>query len=156
MSSAASSIVADVALKPSVRALQIAFWLHVVPAALLPFAVQERLPALAILALILVSWMLVRRHAALGFGPKAIARVLARQDGTWWVERANGQGEDVQLLADSVATGWLLVLRFRRDDGTRLTRVILGDECDADALRRLRVRLGSWRDTSADKDGASS
>jgi hypothetical protein len=149
MSSAGSSIVADVSLRPSLRAVQWAFWLHVLPAAALPFATTEKLYALPLLALIAVSWVRVRRHAALGFGRGAIHRILARQDGSWWIERTGTGGEAVRLLPDSVMTGWLLVLRFRFDNGKSAARLILGDEADEESLRRLRARLGSWRDTDA-------
>jgi hypothetical protein len=151
MSSAGSSIVADVGLRPSLRAVQWAFWLHALPAVALPFATTETLYALPLLALIAISWVRVRRHAALGFGGNAIRRILARQDGSWWIERADGGGEAVRLLPDSVMTGWLLVLRFRFDNGKSATRLILGDEADEDALRRLRVRLGSWREADAQR-----
>ncbi len=149
MSSAASSTVADVTLRPSLHAVQWAFWLHVAPAVALPFATTEKLYALPVLVLIAISWMRVRRHAALGFGGDAIRRVLARQDGSWWIERADGRGEAVRLLPDSVMTGWLLVLRFRLESGKSAIRLIIGDETDAEALRRLRVRLGNWRELEA-------
>ena len=145
MSSAGSSIVADVALQPSLRAVQWAFWLHAIPAALLPFVSPPPWFAVGILLLIFASWMFTRRHAALGFGPRAIRRILARADGSWWIEDASGRGEDVRLLPDSVVTGGLLVLCFGNDAGRRRVRLILGSEGDEEALRRLRVRLQDAR-----------
>jgi hypothetical protein len=149
MSSAASSTVVDVTLTPSLRGLQVAFWLHVLPACLLPFATSEKLYALPILALIALSWWRTRRHAVLGFGRGAVSRILTRTDGSWWIETAGHGGENAQLLADSIVTGWLLVLRFRCDNGKVLTRLIMGGEADDEALRRLRVRLNSRDDRKA-------
>lgn len=143
MSSAASSTVVDLTLAPSLRGLQAVFWLHLIPACLLPFATSEKLYALPILALLALSWWRMRRHAVLGFGRGAITRILARADGTWWIETAAQGGEGAKILPDSIATGWLLVLRFRCDSGKVLTRLIMGGEADDEALRRLRVRLNS-------------
>ena len=153
MSSAASSIVVDIPLTPSLRGVQAAFWLHVIPAGLLPFATSEPWFALPILALLALSWARTRQHAVLGFGRDAITRLLARADGSWWIETLARGGESAQLLADSVVTGGLLVLRFRGDSGKTATRLILGGEADDEALRRLRLRLHSGADRKAAAGG---
>jgi toxin CptA len=139
-SSAGSSTAVDCALRPSLRGLQWLFWLHVIPACALPLATTEPLYALPILALVALSWWRSRRHPALGFGPRAIVRILARADGSWWIETAAG-GQSAELLPDSLLTGWLLVLNFRGDDGKRHARVVMAGDTDDDALRRLRARL---------------
>lgn len=146
MSSVASSTVVDVTLTPSLRGLQAAFWLHVIPACLLPFATSEKLYALPILALIALSWWRTRRHAVLGFGRLAITRILARADGSWWIETADQGGHAAQLLPESIVTGWMLLLRFRCDSGRISSRLVMGGEADDEALRRLRVRLSSGQD----------
>lgn len=143
MSSPASSIVADVALSSSMQGLQWAFWLHILPAAALPLAVSSKPIAIILLVLIFASWRYVRRHAALGFGPRAITRILARDDGSWWIETEAEGGQAAQLLPDSVVTAGLLVLRFHPDNGKSATRLVLGDEAPTENLRRLRVRLST-------------
>ncbi len=149
MSSAASSTVVDLTLAPSLRGVQAAFWLHVIPIGLLPFATSEKLYALPILALIALSWWRMRRHSVLGFGRMAITRILARGDGSWWIETPAQGGEHARLLPESIVTGWLLVLRFRCDSGKARVRLVMGGEADDEALRRLRVRLNSGVDRLA-------
>ncbi|MFX8637162.1 hypothetical protein ABTM28_20550, partial [Acinetobacter baumannii] len=67
-------------------------------------------------------------------------------DGSWWIESSAHGGEAAQLLAESIVTGWLLLLRYRCDTGKVSSRLIMGGEADDEALRRLRVRLGSGLD----------
>ncbi len=49
-------------------------------------------------------------------------------------------GEPVRVLADSVATPWLIVLRLERRQG-RSSLVLLPDSAPVDTLRQLRVLL---------------
>jgi hypothetical protein len=144
MSSAVSSTVADVSLKPSLRALRYAQWLHMLVAVALPFATSDARYALPLLGLIGASWIHLRRHAALGFGNAAVRRIVSRQDGSWWIESA-ADSQGARLLPDSVVMSRLLVLRFRADNAKVSTRLILGDEADAEALRRLRMQLLAHR-----------
>ena len=144
----------DASLQPSLRALQWAFWLHVIPACLLPFATTEKFYALPILGLIALSWLCTRRHSALGFGPQAVGRILARTDGSWWIETANEGGQAAQLQADSFVSGWLLVLRFRTERGRRYSRLLVGGEADEAVLRKLRMRLLTRSEIAADRASA--
>jgi hypothetical protein len=148
------SNVADIALQPSLRGVQWVFWLHVIPACLLPLATSEKFYAVPLVLLLFASWMQLRRHPVLGFGPRAITHLIARADGSWRIETAAGGGEDVSLQPDSIVTGWLLVLSFRNAEGRRRSRLIFGGEADEGALRRLRVSLNTQKRASG--DGAAS
>lgn len=147
MSSAASLSALDLSLRPSARAHRWAFWLHVLPAALLPLATRAPQWAVPLLLLILLSWAWVRRHRVFGYGPRAIQRILARPDGSWWLIRNDGQGGAASLSADSVVSGDLAVLRWRYDDGGVASRLLTGDEAEPEQLRRLYLRLGLRRTT---------
>jgi hypothetical protein len=131
----------DLALRPSSRAHHLLFWLHVFPLALLPAAMESGPWMVGVAALIGLSWLSVRRHAAFGYGPRAIARIALDPDGRWSIANVHGKRLDAELLGDSVAWSWLLVLNFRDADGRRRARVLLGDETTAEGLRRLRARL---------------
>jgi hypothetical protein len=131
----------DLALRPSSRAHHLLFWLHVMPLALLPAAMEPGPWMVGVGALIGLSWLSVRRHAAFGYGPRAIARISIDPDGRWSIANVHGKRLDAELLGDSVAWSWLLILNFRDGDGRRRTRVLFGDETTAEGLRRLRARL---------------
>lgn len=133
----------DLALRPSARAHHLLFWLHVLPLALLPTAMESGPWLVGIAALIGLSWLGVRRHSAFGYGPRAIARVATDPDGRWSIANAQGLRLEAELLGDSVAWSWLLVLNFRDADGRRRTRILLGDETTPEGLRRLRARLAA-------------
>ena len=133
----------DLALRPSARAHHLLFWLHVLPLALLPAAMESGPWMVGVAALIGVSWLSVRRHAAFGYGPRAIARIAMDPEGGWSIANVHGTRLEAELLGDSVAWSWLLILNFRDADGRRRTRVLLGDETTPEGLRRLRARLGA-------------
>lgn len=139
----------DLTLRPSVRALQWLFWLHVVPIALLPFALQPGPILWVMLGLFALSWIGLRRHPLFGFGPKALTRLVLHVDnpgatdygGVWSVYGARGQQASATLLGSSYLHPRLLVLNFLLTTGERRSRAILGDEADPELLRRLRARL---------------
>ncbi len=132
----------DLRLKPSMRALRLIFILHIVCLGLLPFAMQPGPPMMVLLAAIGLSWLYVRRHAALGFAPRSINRIIWHVDGEWTLHPERGTPVDAELLPGSLVHAWLLILRFRlKPDGAVATRLILGDEAEPESLRRLRARL---------------
>jgi toxin CptA len=135
--------VVDLALKPSARAHHLMFWLHVLPLALLPMTMESGPWMLLVAFAIGASWLGVRRHAAFGYGPRAIAHIQADAQGRWSIANAAGTRLDVEPMGDSVVLSWLLVLNFRGQDGRRRTRVLFGDEASEEALRRLRTRLAA-------------
>lgn len=130
----------DLRLRPSMRALQLIFALHVVCIGLLPFAVSAKWPMLVLLAAFALSWFSLRRHPALGFGPRALTRIVWHADGNWSIHCSAGEVR-AELMRGSLVHHRLLVLCFRDANGHRAARVIVGDEVDAEALRRLRARL---------------
>lgn len=136
----------DLRLAPSVRLLKIGSTLHVVPLALLPFAMQPGWPMLLLVAAIGGSWLALRRNPALGFGPKALTRLVWHAEGAFSVHDAAGREQPARLLGESLRHPILLVLRFRLGDGSTRSRLIGGDEAPPEQLRRLRARLSVWRD----------
>lgn len=131
----------DLTLQPSVRLLKWVSTLHILPLAALPFAMQPGPAMWALIAAFGGSWLWLRRHPALGFGKKALLRLVWNADSSWTLHDAVGTQHMAELRSDSVRHPQLLVLRFRLADGTTRTRLIAGDETAPDALRRLRARL---------------
>ena len=144
-SSASSPTRVDVRFQPSLKALRIAFAVHLLCGSLLIFTDSRPIPVLLFALALGLSWMSLRRHRALGFGGRALVRLCILEDGSWWAERADGQADTVTVLPDSVVTAWLVVLRLRWAGGGSIARLLLGDEADADSLRRLRQALISAR-----------
>lgn len=124
-------------------ALKWVFALHVLPLVLIPFVVPEGPVLLALVAGFGASWFWVRRHPALGFGPRALVRMVWHPDNHWTVYNAGGHHADVELMRGSYVHPRLLVLNFRLPSGKRRTRILLGDELSPDLLRRLRARLST-------------
>jgi toxin CptA len=131
----------EVRLRPSVRLLWAAMLLHSACLALLIVAEPPTVPMLLLAAGIGGSWLWVRRHPALGFGQRAIDRMLAHGDGAWTLQCGRREPITAALLDESIVRGPLLVLRFRTDAGQTLTRALAGDETAPEMLRRLRTRL---------------
>lgn len=140
MSSHSFASTIDLSPGPSMRAFKLLFWLHAVPIAILPFAMQQGPMMLGLLALFGLSWFSLRRHAVFGFGPKALIRLVWHAEGEWAVYDKAGE-HPAELQGNSYVHNALLVLNFRLKDGTRRTRVLMGDEIDAEQMRQLRARL---------------
>ena len=143
MSSPPFDATIDLALRPSLRALAWLFWLHtgVLAAALAALRPGPEMAAAAVG--VALSWLWTRRHAVFGYGPRALARLTWHADGSWLLQEASGATLDAELLGDSLVHDRLIVLNFRPKAGGRRSRALLGDEADADSLRRLRARL-AW------------
>lgn len=131
----------ELSLVPSVKALKIVSTLHLLPLALLPFAMAPGPAMWALIAAFGASWFWLRRHAVFGFGQKALVRLTWHGDDRWTVHEASGDQHQAVLKGDSTRHPSLLVLRYALKDGGMRTRLIAGDECDAESLRRLRARL---------------
>lgn len=138
-----ADVTVELRLRPSFRLLWAAMLLHSICLALLIVAEPPTLAMLALAAGIGASWLWVRRHPALGFGPRAINRLIAHGDGGWTLQSADREPFTAELLDDSIVRGPLLVLRFRAVDGRGCTRALAGDEAQAEMLRRLRARLSA-------------
>ena len=132
----------DLKLRPSLRAVQCLLALHGAAVGLTLLAQPPKWAALALAALFALSWARLRRHPVFGYGPRALARIVAHAEGEeWTVEQASGERADAQLLGGSFVHPLLIVLNFKRADGKRCSRALLGDETSPELLRRLRARL---------------
>ncbi|HZP13043.1 MAG TPA: protein YgfX [Nevskiaceae bacterium] len=132
-------------LHRSMRGLQWVFILHIVPVALLPFALPPGGLLAALCGLFAVSWLYLRRHPALGFGRRAITRIHWGADGKWLLTDAEGRKSEATLLPSSYVHPKLIVLNFKLNSGSKRTRIILGDEVVEEPLRALRARLLATR-----------
>lgn len=139
----------DLVLQPSARAHHVLFWLHALPLVLLPMAMQSGPKMIVVAFGIALSWIWLRRHPAVGHGPRAVVRILANAEGRWTLERRNRERIDATLMGDTYVQSWILILAFRGTDGRRCTRILLGDEATPEALRRLRARLAAGADADA-------
>ena len=135
----------DLNLHHSMRGWQWVLALHVVPIVLLMFT----MPPGALLAVLAgafgVSWLYLRRHPALGFGRRAIVKLLWSADGKWLVTDGEGRKSEAVLLPSSYVHPNLIVLNFRLNSGSKRTRIIFGDEVVQEQLRQLRARLLATR-----------
>jgi toxin CptA len=141
MSSPPFDATIELAPRPSVRALTILFWIHTGVLALVLIALKPGGGMAAFAALAALSWIMTRRHPVFGFGPNALTRLTWHAEGTWTVHDARGARWDAELLGNTLVHDRLLVLNFKLQDGDKRSRALLGDELDADLLRRLRARL---------------
>ena len=141
MSSPPFDATIDLALRPSLRALTWLLWLHTGALVLALFALPQG-PAMAGFAVaVALSWLWTRRHPAFGHGPRALQRLTWHAEGSWLVHDASGAKHEAELLGSSLVHDHLLVLNFALKAGGRRSRALLGDEADAELLRRLRARL---------------
>lgn len=135
-----SGVTADIPLRPSVRGLTALSALHALSLLLLMLAMPDGEGMVAVALLVGLSWMLTRRHPALGFGQRALHRIVAHADGRWQVDRGAGL-VDATLHPLSVVGGRTPVLRFRLKGGGTALRILLGDECASEHYRLLRAAL---------------
>ena len=93
------------------------------------------------------AWLaLVGAHGAWQWrGLRGAARWVRRIDidarGAWRLAYGDGRQLDVRLTRAPLVLPWLVALEFRAPDGRRHDLLLLPDMLDADAFRRLRVRL---------------
>ncbi|MGQ0502611.1 MAG: protein YgfX [Panacagrimonas sp.] len=131
----------DLALKPSARAHHVLFWLHILPLAALPAAMKSGPELMVVAAAVAVSWVWLRRHPAFGYGPRALQRIRWVPEGPWLGTTASGERVELDLLPQTCVNEWVIFLNFRDPSQRRFTRILLGDECSPEALRRLRAKL---------------
>lgn len=141
-----SGVTADIPLRPSVRGLTLLSMLHAAVLVLLLFSMPEGEGLVVVALLVGLSWVLMRRHPALGFGKRALRRVVAHADGRWHVDQGSGL-VSATLHPMSAVGGRIPVLRFRLPEGRSAVRVLLGDECTAEQYRQLRAELAAARST---------
>lgn len=143
-----SATTVDLQLRPSLQLLKIVSTLHMLPLAVLPFAMQPGPVMWALIAAFAGSWFWLRRHAAFGYGQRALVRLTWHADDNWTLHEASGAQHSAQLKGDSSRHPQVLVLRYALKDGGSRTRLIAGDETDAESLRRLKARLAVWKPAS--------
>jgi len=141
MSSSAFSSTLDLSLRASPGATLRLLVLHAGAIVLTLLADPPRWAGLSLAALFALSWSWLRRHPAFGHGPRALIRLIAHAEGGWTVVNAKGEHDDAELEGSSTVQSWLTVLNFRLKRGGVRTRVLIGDEAEPEALRRLRARL---------------
>ena len=149
MSSPGFASTLDLRLAPSHRALRWIYALHLAPLTLIPFAMQAGYAQLVLAVIVGASWLWLRRHPAIGFGPRAITRLVRQPDGRWTLWRG-ARAAEAQLLPDTFVSRHLIVLNLRplatgpaAPMPRRLSRVLLGDELPVEQLRRLRALLNA-------------
>lgn len=140
-----SATTVELQLQPSLKLLKIVSTLHMLPLAVLPFAMQPGLAMWVLIAAFAGSWFWLRRHAAFGYGKRALVRLSWHADDSWTVHEASGVQHSAQLKGDSSRHPQVLVLRYALKDGGTRTRLIAGDETDTESLRRLKARLAVWK-----------
>lgn len=140
MSSSGFSTSLDLSPRPSVRAVAWLSALHMAAIVLVVLSAPPKWVGLGLSLLFLVSWFSLRRHPVFGYGPRALTHLIWHAEGGWTVESARGR-DDAELLNGSVVQSWIMVLNFRLKQGGKCTRVLVGDELNADQMRRLRARL---------------
>lgn len=142
MSSNAFSATIELQLRASLRGMQLVVGLHVLAASLSMVARPPDHLGLLLSRLLLVSWFSLRRHPLIGFGPRALSRLIWHADRPdWRIETTAGAVADATLLPSTVVTRFVIVLNFQLADGRRRSRALFGDEADPELLRRLRARL---------------
>lgn len=80
------------------------------------------------------------RHAFLTH-PRAVVRLIWPAYGPWLLVRRDGTKDKAALRGDSYVHPGMVVLNFDLRPTGRTSVVLLPDSLDAEALRRLRVRL---------------
>ena len=76
MSSNSYADTVDVSPRPSMRAFRWMFFLHTGLLLLLAFALQPGAIFFALITLVALTWLGLRRHAVFGFGQRAIIRMI--------------------------------------------------------------------------------
>ena len=126
--------------------------LHVVPLVLLPLAVPPGVPMLLLAGGFALSWWWLRRHPALGFGPRALVHMTWHVDGGFTLHTADGGRFAATLRPDSSRWPNLLILRFDIDPSSvtrplagrrTLTRLVSAADAEAVPLWHLRARLAA-------------
>ncbi|MBI2994977.1 MAG: hypothetical protein HYY48_12495 [Gammaproteobacteria bacterium] len=104
---------------------------------------QAALPAWTSLCIVLVlacsgGLYIGQFSASWNRGPVELTLTAADQ---WLVKSADGTRQELQPMPPAFVHPWLLILRFKGSGNARQTFLFTPDNCDADLLRRLRVRL---------------
>ena len=94
-----------------------------------------------VVCLVILAWlaMVLREHC--WHLDRAIQTATLRSDNSWLVSLDGKELVKADLLPGCLVQPWLTVLQFRMPDRRRKSLILLQDNMDNDAFRRLRVRL---------------
>lgn len=154
MSSTSFDATIDLRPRPATGAVRGLLAFYVLAAGLLLAAEPPQTLGLVLSCGLLLSWFGLRRHPALGFGPRALTRLIWHGGSARWsLESGLGTGTRIEatLAPSTLVTRHLLLLNFRFADGRRRSRALFGSDVDPDSFRRLQARL---RNTRAGTDAA--
>lgn len=71
-----------------------------------------------------------------------VVRVVWDDAGLWWTLHANGERVEARLQESTYIQSYVVILQLKWvESKRRFSHILTNDNCDADALRRLRVRL---------------
>jgi toxin CptA len=152
MSSNDSVLTLDLKLRASRRAVQWIYLLHFVPLLLIAFVLKPGSIMMLFAAGLGVSWFWLRRHPALGFGPRAITRLVWQPNTGWQLHDASGRAQRAVLLPSTTVGQRWIIMNFKPEGAPTRTRVLAGGELPDEPLRRLRVRLLADKSAAKDKD----
>lgn len=94
------------------------------------------------LAALIYGILALKRH----WRPETVR--VARGDGGWLL--VDGVGKETAVaLVDHAQRGFLLMLGFRKDDGSVQRFMLTPDNCDADLRRRLLLTVAASKDPAA-------
>ena len=131
----------DVTLRPSRRALNWVYLLHFVPLLLMAVSMRGGPTMMLLAAAFAVSWWWMRRHAVLGFGRRAIVRLVWQPTSGWQIHDASGWTQRAALIKSSTVGRDIIVMNFKPKGSPMRTRALFGGELAEEPLRRLRARL---------------
>ncbi len=114
---------------------------HTLAVAVLPPLALPRAVNLALAGAIIISLVHATYTHMLRRGARTITALEWQAEAGWTLETAHGVRLAAQPLPGAVIYPACIALRFQTEAGRPLSVVLLPDSADADALRRIRVRL---------------
>lgn len=138
-------------LTPSRRLLAALAGLHGLAALGLAVTDLPVVPRLILGAALTVSLLFNLHRFGVPGGRWFLRRLECGADGVWRLYYGDGRCREGRFLGGYVHPR-LLVLRFATGRFARRAAVVLPDAAEAEALRRLRVRVATWRWAGDEED----
>lgn len=127
-------------VRPSLRLRRAARVAHVLSALTIAYAYPLSVAALALLATLAVNaWRIERRLSRPA--PHDVAGLVLSSTDTWRIRSVDDRVQGARLARRPLVLASLVALSLRGDDGRVRHVVLLADNAEPDACRRLRVRL---------------
>lgn len=127
-------------VRPSLRLRRAACAVHVLAVVVIAWAYPLSVPALLLLAALAGNaWRIDRRLAHPACDD--IAELVFSASGEWRIRSVDERVQGARLACPALVTAGLIALSLRGDDGRLRHVMLLADNVDADARRRLHVRL---------------